>query len=77
MFLFVSLGGFLVPRDVIYDNYIRGKQVGNEGVSTHKSYCPFGVLPWELGHPSSLETVLKTLYFDFIRQNTSNIVIID
>ena len=72
----------MVLRDVIHDNYIRGpkergRQVGNEGVSTHKSYCPFGVLPWELGHPSSLETVLKTLYFDFIRQNTSNIVIID
>ena len=62
----------MVLRDVINDNYIRrlkerGKQVGKEGSSTHKSYCPLGVLPWELSHPSSLETVLKTLYFDFIR----------
>ena len=43
----------MVLRDVIYDNYIRrpeeqGKQVGKEGVSTHKSYCPLGVLPWGL-----------------------------
>ena len=43
----------MVLHDVIYDNYIRrpeeqGKQVGKEGVSTHKSYCPLGVLPWEL-----------------------------
>ena len=33
----------MVLRDVIHDNYIQrpkeqGKQVGKEGVSTHKSY---------------------------------------
>ena len=46
----------MVLRDVIHDNYTRrpkeraqrGKQVGKEGLSTHKSYCPLGVLPWEL-----------------------------
>ena len=46
-------GGFKVLRDVIYDHYIRkpeerGKQVGEEGVSTPKSYFPLGVLPWKL-----------------------------
>ena len=46
-------GGFKVRRDIIHDNYIGrskewGKQVGKEGVSTPKSYCPLGVLPWEL-----------------------------
>ena len=52
--MFVCLfGGFKVLRDVIHDNYIRrpkerGKQVGKEGVSTPKSDCPLGVLPWEL-----------------------------
>ena len=45
--------GFKVLRDVIHDHYIRrpkerGKQVGKEGVSTPKSDCPLGVLPWEL-----------------------------
>ena len=43
----------MVLRDVIHDNYIRRpkereKQVGEESVSTHKSYSPLGVLPWEL-----------------------------
>ena len=52
--MFVCLfGGFKVLRDVIHDHYIRrpkerGKQVGKEGVSTPKSDCPLGVLPWEL-----------------------------
>ena len=52
--LFVCLfGGFKVLRDVIHDNYIRrpkerGKQVGNDCVSTPKSYSPLGVSPWEL-----------------------------
>ena len=40
---FRLFGGVMVLRDVIHDNYIRrpkerGKQVGKEGVSTHKSY---------------------------------------
>ena len=46
-------GGVKLRRDVIHDHYIRRrkereKQVGKEGVSTRKSYCPLGVLPWEL-----------------------------
>ena len=45
-----NLGVYL---GVNHDNYIRrpeerGKQVGKEGVSTRKSYCPIGVLPLEL-----------------------------
>ena len=50
--------GFKVLRNVIHDNYIqrpneRGKQVGSEGVSPRKSYCPRGVLPWELIKPGT------------------------
>ena len=46
-------GGFKVLCDVIHHNYIRRpkereKQVGKEGVSTPKSDCPLGVLPWDL-----------------------------
>ena len=55
----------MVLRDVIPDNYIRrpkerGKQVGKEGVSTPKSYCLLGVLPWDI--IKSITRVLQGSY---------------
>ena len=49
MLVICLLGGFKVLRDVIHDHYIRRpKEQGKEDVSTPKSDCPLGVLPWKL-----------------------------